>query len=124
MDYYFSPPYFLLVAGLLAGVASGIAFEATLKQSVQEWSKNRSTRTLANMQGMQLFIPFVGIVGGICFFLSSGLVIFGFPAWLSYAIAVPLTAFTGILVWTQLGQLLLQLERGGSKALDLDSFDI
>lgn len=117
------PPYFLLLAGLLASITSGAAFEATLKQSVQEWARNRSTRTLANLQGMQLFVPFLGICGGIGIFLSSGLEIFGFPTWLSYAIAVPLTIFIGWLVWTQLGRILVQLERGGSKALDLDSFN-
>jgi len=51
--YYFpEPPYFLMSAGLLAGMASGVAFEATLKQAVQQWSKNRSTRTLANLPSL------------------------------------------------------------------------
>ena len=53
MYYFPEPPYFLMSAGLLAGMASGVAFEATLKQAVQQWSKNRSTRTLANLQGLQ-----------------------------------------------------------------------
>jgi hypothetical protein len=123
IDYfYFSPPYFLLLAGLLASIASGSAFEATLKQSVQEWSKNRSTRTLANLQGMQLLVPFLGINGGVVFFLGSGLEIFGFPKLVSYAVASPLTVLIAVLLWTQLGRILVQLERGGSKALDLDSF--
>jgi hypothetical protein len=122
MFLYYSPPYFLLLAGLLASVTSGIAFEAILKQSVQDWAKNRSTRTLANLQGWQLLIPYLGIIGGICFFLGSGLEIFGFNTWFSYVISIPLTLFIGILVWTQLGKILIQLEKGGSKALDLDSF--
>ncbi|MFQ3618588.1 MAG: hypothetical protein SNJ57_17060 [Cyanobacteriota bacterium] len=120
--YYSSAPYFLFVAGLLAGLASGAAFSATLKQQVGEWDKNRSTRTLANMQGPQLLVPFLGISGGVCFFLAAGLEIFGFPTKLAYAVAIPLTVLTGLLVWTQLARLLAQLERGGSKALDLDSF--
>ncbi len=118
----YTPPYFLLLAGLLAGITSGAAFEATLKQSVQDWARNRSTRTLATLKGPQLLFPFLGMVGGICIFLGAGLEIFGFPTWLSYSIAVPLTLFVGILVWTQLGKILIQLEQGGSKALDLDSF--
>lgn len=117
------PPYFLLVFGLFAGISSGVAFEATLKQKVNEWSKNRSTRTLAQMQGIQLLVPFLGIAAGICVFLSAGLEIFGFPALLSYAVSLPLTLFIGILVWSQLSRLLAQLERGGSKALDLDAFE-
>jgi len=121
--YYSSPPYVLLFAGLLAGITSGIAFKTTLEQAVQEWSRNRSTRTLANLQGIQLLVPFVGIAIGACVFLSSGLEIFGFPTWLAYAIAFPLTAFISLLVWYQLSSILVQLEKGGSKALDLDLFN-
>lgn len=115
------PPYFLLVFGLFAGIVSGAAFEATLKQKVQEWSKQRSTRTLAQMQGVQLLLPFVGISAGICMFLAAGLEIFGIPSWLSYFVSLPLTLLISALVWSQLGKLLAQLERGGSKALDLDT---
>lgn len=115
------PPYFLLVAGLLMSLTSGAAFEAVLKQSVQEWARNRSTRTLANLQGMQLFLPFLGISLGVCLFLSSGMEIFGFSTDLSYLIAIPLTVFIGWLVWGQLGKILVELERGGSRALDLDA---
>jgi hypothetical protein len=115
------PPYFLLIFGLFAGLTSGAAFEATLKQKVREWSKNRSTRTLAQMKGVQLQMPFLGIGAGICVFLAAGLEIFGFPWWLSYSISLPLTLFISLLVWSQLGKLLNQLEQGGSKALDLDS---
>lgn len=117
------PPYFLLFAGLFVGMTCGVAFEAILKQKVQEWSKNRSTRTLAQMKGFQLLIPFLGIAVGICVFLSAGLEVFGLPALLSYFASISLTIFTAFLVWSQLGKLLLQLERGGSKAIDLDAFE-
>ncbi|MFB2875254.1 hypothetical protein [Floridanema aerugineum] len=116
------PPYFLLVAGMLAGLTSGLAFEATLKELVQEWARTRSSRIFANLQGVQLQLPFLGICIGVCVFLGSGLEIFGFPTWLSYAISIPLTVFMGWLVWSQLGKLLMQLNKGGSRALDLDSF--
>lgn len=115
------PPYFLLVAGLLASLASGVAFEAVLKQSVRDWAKNRSTRTLANLQGLQLFIPFLGMAFGVCLFLSSGMEVFGFSTKLAYIISLPLTVFISWLVWWQLGKILVQLEQGGSQALDLDS---
>lgn len=124
--YYFSdvePPYFLLVAGLLAGMASGVAFETTLKQLVREWAKNRSTRTLMNLQGTQLLVPFIGISAGVCVFLAAGLEIFGFPFPLSYIISLPLTVLISWLIWSQLGKLLIQLDRGGSQALDLDSIN-
>lgn len=122
MPYYYDPPYFLLVAGLLASITSGLAFEATLKQSVKAWADSRSTRTLANLKGTALRLPYLGICSGICMFLASGVQIFGFPAKIAYAIALPLTIMTALLVWSQLGKILVQLEQGGSKALDLDSF--
>lgn len=115
------PPYFLMIAGLLISLASGAAFEAVLKQSVQEWAKHRSTRTLANLQGFRLFFPFLGMAFGVCFFLSSGMEIFGFSSVLAYIVALPLTILISWLVWWQLGKILIQLEQGGSKALDLDS---
>ncbi len=120
---YPGPPYFLLFLGLFAGLTCGLAFEATLRQKVQEWSKNRSTRTLAQMKGLQLLIPFLGIAVGIAVFLASGLEIFGFPTWICYVISLPLTFIISFLVWSQLSKLLRQLERGGSKALDLDAFE-
>lgn len=123
MYYFPEPPYFLLVFGLFAGITSGAAFEATLRQRVREWSKNRSSRTLAQMKGFELLVPFLGIAAGICVFLSAGLEIFGFPLWLSYSVSLPLTLLIGFMVWSQLGRLLNQLERGGSKALDLDAFE-
>lgn len=124
MPYYYfpEPPYVLLIAGLLAAITSGVAFDATLRQGVQKWSTARSTRTLALLQGVALRLPFLGICSGVCVFLASGVQIFGFPTKFAYAIALPLTILTGWLVWTQLGKILVQLERGGSKALDLDSF--
>lgn len=122
MPYYYPPPpYLLLVFGLFIALTSGAAFDATLRQATREWSQNRSTRTLANLRGSQLLIPFLGIAAGISAFLIAGLEIFGFPAPFSYAIAFPLTALTCLLVWSQLGRILIQLERGGSKAIDLDS---
>jgi hypothetical protein len=119
---YSNPPFFVLLAGFLIAITSGAAFEATLKGSVQDWSRQRSTRALANMRGMALGLPFLGICIGVLLFLASGISIFGFPSLIAYGMSFLLTVMTGALVWTQLGQILIQLEQGGSKALDLDSF--
>jgi hypothetical protein len=71
---------------------------------------------------LELQLPFLGICLGICIFLSSGLEIFLGSAWISYAIALPITIFIAALVWRQLDILLQQLKVGGSKAIDLDVF--
>jgi len=118
----YDPPYFLLVASLIASFAAGVAFDAVLKQSVQAWAKSRSSRSLTDLRGLPLFLPYLGICGGVCGFLGSGMEIFGFSAKAAYAISLPLTVFIGWLVWSQLGKVLIQLQEGGSRALDLDSF--
>lgn len=120
--YYYSAPYFLLIAGLLIALTSGVAFDASLKLLVRDRTKNPNISTFPATKALQIQLPFLGICGGVCFFLTAGLQIFGFPAWLGYSIAVPLTLLIGGLVWFQLGSVLRQLEKGGSKALDLDSF--
>ena len=116
------PPYVLLIAGFLAAISSGFAFSTSLQNSVNEWNIKRSTRILASLRGPQLQIPFFGICTGVCVFLASGIQIFGFSGKVAYAMGVPLTVFSALLVWSQLGKILLLIEQGGSKAIDLDAF--
>jgi hypothetical protein len=120
---YYDPPYFLLVAGLFAGITCGRAFEVTLRQSVKNWSQTRSTRILQESQGFSLLVPFLGICGGIWVFLASGLYIFGLPLQFSCITSIVLTIVTGLLVWSQLRNLLLLLQQGGSRAIDLDALE-
>ncbi|NEQ84470.1 MAG: hypothetical protein F6K26_31200, partial [Moorea sp. SIO2I5] len=75
-NFWPEPPYFLLIFGLFVGITCGLAFEAILKQKVQEWYKTKSSQTLAEIRGIQLLVPFLGIAVGICLFLASGLAIF------------------------------------------------
>jgi hypothetical protein len=119
---YSQPPYVLFLAGFLAAITSGYAFSTALQQSVNDWNKKRSTRILANLRGPQLQIPFLGICAGVCVFLASGIQLFGFSGKVAYAMGVPLTLLSGLLIWSQLGKILVLIEEGGSKALDLDSF--
>nr|WP_278003730.1 hypothetical protein [Nodosilinea sp. TSF1-S3] len=93
-----------------------------MQQSVNEWNSNRSTRILATLRGPQLQIPFFGICAGVCVFLASGIQLFGFSAKAAYALGAPMTVLIGLLIWSQLGKILLLIEEGGSKALDLDAF--
>jgi hypothetical protein len=125
IPYYFpaNPPYFLFMASLIAGLACGKAFEANLRQLVQEWFQSRSSRTLLNLKGIAIKLPYTGITICIGVFLSSGLEIFGFPPDLAYKVAIPLTIGSAYFVWRQLGKLLVELERGGSAAMDLDIYE-
>ena len=118
MYYLPEPPYFLVFLGLFIGITCGLAFEATLKQKVKLWLKTPDS----SLRDLELQLPFLGICVGVCVFLSSGVEIFLGSAFVSYAIAVPITFFIAALVWRQLDSLLNQLKVGGSKAIDLDVF--
>ncbi|NEQ97697.1 MAG: hypothetical protein F6K30_13425 [Cyanothece sp. SIO2G6] len=121
-DLYPSTPYVLLAAGFLASVASGFAFSETLKDAVKTWSDNKDSISLPSVQNFRLLLPFLAVCVGVCVFLASGVQIFAFSATTAYAISLPLTLVGGLLLWYQLGRLLVQLEKGGSRALDLDTF--
>ncbi|MBF2037242.1 MAG: hypothetical protein IGR92_17625 [Leptolyngbyaceae cyanobacterium T60_A2020_046] len=119
---YPQPPYVLFVAGFLAAVAAGSAFGATLQQFTQKWARDRGSVLLKDVRGFSLQLPYFGICSGVCVFLASGIQLFGFPAGPAYALGASMTGLMALLVWRQLGVILKQLEKGGSKALDLDAF--
>lgn len=123
MSYYPEPPYFLLVIGLLVALTSGSAFAATLKDIVQKWSSDRAAKAVAQLRiGGRLLVPFLGIAAGVIVFLASGLEIFGFQTWFSYVVAVPLTLLLSLLIWLQLGSMLILVEQKGFQSIDIDSW--
>jgi hypothetical protein len=125
MSYYFptDPPYFLFVVALLAGITCGRAFEMNLRQLVGTWADTKTTAVLLELRGVQLQLPYLGMGISVGIFLACGLEIFGFPSSLAYTVAIPLTLGSAYFVWRQLGKLLVELERGGSAAMDLDAFE-
>jgi uncharacterized protein (DUF2062 family) len=123
MYYTSSSPYVLLAIGLFAGLTSGLAFGVTFKQLARQWVKMRSASALADLRGLRLLVPYLGISGGACLFLASVLEVFTFSRPVAYAIAAPLTLASAILVWWQLGIILKQVERGGVGAIDLSSLE-
>lgn len=125
MSYYFptDPPYFLFAVSLLAGISCGRAFEMNLRELVGLWANTKTTAVMLELRGLQLQLPYLGMGISICIFLACGLEIFGFPSSLAYSVAVPLTLGSAYFVWRQLGKLLVELERGGSAAMDLDMFE-
>ncbi|MFM7886845.1 MAG: hypothetical protein ACKPCM_09180, partial [Pseudanabaena sp.] len=125
VNYYFpsDPPYFLFAISLLAGLACGRSFEVTLRSLVNTWSTHKSSRTILELKSSSIKVPYFGMVISITVFMSTGLEVFGFPTIFGYIIAIPITLGIALLVWRQLGQMLVELERGGSAALDLDSLE-
>lgn len=123
MYYYpLQTPYFLLFVGLFMSVTSGVALSGTLKLIVQKWQIN-STEDSPSSSAFKrmLSVPFIGITGGVCLFLSSGLEIFGFPPILALGVGLPVSLLTCLLVWLQLGSMLVFAKQQGMQSLDLDS---
>ncbi len=122
ISYYFpsDPPYFLFAISLLAGLLCGRSFEMTLRQLVAAWFDQRSTALMLSLRGLEIQVPYWGMVISICIFMACGLEIFGFPPPLAYGVALPITGGIAYFVWRQLGKLLWELERGGSAVMDLD----
>ena len=117
------PPWVLLISGFLIGITCGLAFETVLKQKVNDWNKLVTTGHKADLAEMRILqIPFIGICIGICIFLASGLEIFLYSRLISYSFSLPLTILIGVLIWSQLKKLIVQLLEGGSQALDLDTY--
>jgi SNF family Na+-dependent transporter len=121
--YYFpeQPPYFLLFTGLFMALTSGAALSGTLQLMMIKVKTENAEKSGARFYTQQLLIPFIGIAGGVCLFLTSGFEIFGFPPFLAYAVGIPVSLLTCLLVWLQLGSMLAFVERQGVKSLDLDS---
>ena len=125
MNYYFpsDPPYFLFAISLVAGLVCGRSFEVTLRALVNKWSTSKSSRVMLELKSGSIKVPYLGMTISIAVFMSTGLEVFGLPTLFGYIVAIPLTVGIALLVWRQLGQMLIELERGGSAALDLDSFE-
>lgn len=124
MYYYpLQPPYLLLVFGLFIALTSGLALAGTLKLIAEKWQIKGAANADNQFLKKQLYVPFVGITGGVGLFLCSGFEIFGFPPLLSYGIGVPLTILTCLFVWLQLRSMLVYVEQRGIQSLDLDSWN-
>lgn len=121
---FFSPegPFVLLIAGLLCGALSGLAFATTLKQQARAWLA-KEQRDPEAMKSIELVLPFVGMASGACAFLGATLQIFTFSVGLSFALAVPVTVGGAIATWWQYSVILRQIQRGGVGAIDLGSFN-
>jgi hypothetical protein len=117
---YPDPPYVLMIAGFLSAIAAGSAFSTSLQQATQAWAKNPEGGSLEDIRGLSLQLPYVGICLGVWVTLAAGIQIFGFSGIAAFAMGAVLTVLMAWLVWRQLGVILGQLQRGGSKALDLD----
>lgn len=103
-----SPPYFLLVAGLLISIVCIIPLTIGIRQWLTYWSQNSSPSTLPAGGRLQVVVPFSGTMGGFCIFFASGLEVLGLPVLPSLFLALLGTGLLSYGVWLQLGRMLSQ----------------
>ena len=123
MYYYPQPPFLLCLLGLFIGVTCGLAFQAMLKQKLAKWSKDSVGQNLGQLNDRALQTTYLGICLGVWIFLAGGLKLFSINSIVAIGLSLPLTILATALMWTQLIQVLMELQEGGSKALDLDVFN-
>lgn len=116
-----APPYFLVFAAAILGLACGKAFEVSLKQKADEWVNRRTDRPLSDIQEARLVVPFAGICLCSLIFIGSALTIFAVSWAIGFTMAFFVIIVSSILVWSQLAQLMKTLEEGGSEALEITS---
>jgi hypothetical protein len=122
MYYLPQPPFLVILIGFFIFLTCGSAFQNLMEQKLRTWAKNPEEANSYRLETSGLAATYWGICLGIWVFLAGGFLILGFGIIPSYGVALPLTLFTGSLIWVQLSDVFLQLKEGGSKALDLDDF--
>ena len=126
-EYYYyyipQPPFLLVGLDLFIALTSGFAFQSTLKLKARGIVANNDD-IHKQLSTIDLQLPLFGIGMGMSIFLASGLEVFFIPAWFAYSLSLPLTIGTVGLLWKQLERVFAILREGGSKALEVDSFNI
>jgi hypothetical protein len=122
MYYLPQPPFLIPLFGLFIALICGLTFKTLVEQRIQQWLKNPDMPDRYRLKGSDLSITYWGICLGIWIFLGGGLQIFSINWIVAYGLGLLLTIGTSGLISKQFTQLLMQVEKGGSKSLDLDFF--
>lgn len=115
------PPYALIGIGLLVALLCGLTFARQVGDRLEDWKQDRLP--LLPLGRFTTVMPYAGIVVGTILFVGAGLQVFGFGAGSSFLLALPLAVFTGAGLWSQLENLMRQVEEGTFTAADFDFFE-
>ena len=123
MYYYIpQPPFFIPIIGLLIALIFGATFQMQMQQKIQTWLKNPKTQGAYRLEGKDVTLSYQGICLGVWIFLGGGLRIFGFGTISAFGFALLLTIGAGAFLWQQFGEMLIEVQQNGAKALDLDQY--
>jgi hypothetical protein len=116
------PVYTLIMVANFFAIAFGFIFKDILEYQVSQWNTNRESQERINYKTPNSIIAYLGLCLSLTVFMGASLSVFGLFSSLAYGIAAITVLPTALLVWVQLGSMLSLLVRGGSEAVDIDSY--
>jgi hypothetical protein len=116
------PEYTVIILSNFFAIIFGIIFKDMLEYQTAYWNANRSSQTKIRYRTPQTIIAYLGLTVFVTIFMGASMSVFGLVWWLAGAIAAIVVVPTALLVWLQLGSMLSLLVRGGSEAVDIDSY--
>jgi hypothetical protein len=116
------PVYTLIMVTNFFAIAFGFIFKDMLEYQVAQWNTNRQSQPRINYQTPNIIVAYSGLSISLFVFMAASLSVFGLFPLLAYLMAAIVVLPTALLVWVQLGSMLSLLVRGGSEAVDIDSY--
>ena len=122
-EHYVNPPvYTLIMVTNFFAIAFGFIFKDILEYQVSEWNTKRQSQSQINYKTPNLIVAYLGLCISLLVFVGASLSVFCSIYWIAYGLSAIVVLPTALLIWVQLGSMLILLVRGGSEAVDIDSY--
>lgn len=116
------PVYTLIMVTNFFAIAFGFIFKDMLEYQVALWDTNRQSQAQINYKTPNIIIAYLGLCLSLLVFVGASLSVFCSIYWIAYGLSAIVVFPTALLVWVQLGSMLILLVQGGSEAVDIDSY--
>ncbi|NEO85705.1 MAG: hypothetical protein F6J87_15855 [Spirulina sp. SIO3F2] len=104
-------------------IATGFIFKDMLEYQVHYWHENRQTEPRIRYDQPQVKVAYLLLTFFLTLFMGECLSVFRIGLLFAGGISVAMVLPTAFLVWVQLGSMLELLVKGGSQAIDIDSYE-
>lgn len=116
------PVYTLIMVTNFFAIAFGFIFKDMLEYQVSQWNTNRQSQQGINYSTPNIIVAYLGLCLSLLIFVAASLWVFCAINWIAFGLAAIVVIPTALLVWLQLGSMLALLAKGGSEAMDIDSY--
>lgn len=116
------PVYTLIMVTNFFAIAFGFIFKDMLEYQVGQWNTNRKSQQRINYSTPNIIVAYLGLCLSLLIFVAASLWVFCAIELIAFSLAAIVVIPTALLVWLQLGSMLALLAKGGSEAMDIDSY--